>query len=370
MRIIFKIILFSLLYACYSGKNNSVLPGYVITIDNNRVFDEPMPLNVLFDSVEVVLPDREANVLLGDLKGVRYNDGFYYLFDQFNQIIKLDAKGKIEKNFTSIGRGPYEYNYLHDVFINKKNEEVVLLVSYPYKLITIDREGNYVQEIKLPVKIGGYERIIKISDTVLLGGYESDKARIFYDMLYYFSKGEISSKKILHQRALDGGIVNNYWAIGTSEKGDVYLGKSVYDTIRTISPEGEIISQPLNLDVGLNFRNMEYRYHYNDWILVNLWVNKKGEIGDYDFFVVYNKHLKQGHVWGADVGLIGQYLCADEENLFYILRPVSLPRLHLDLSDSLGYKNVIRHIKDLNLQEDDNPVILRYHLKKDIGFFL
>ena len=75
------------------------------------------------------------------------NDGSVYV-QEFNQLLKFDAKGKFVKNMLKRGQGPGELDdNLTDVVVRDK--DIVLWSSNNYKLIRLDLDGRLVEDKKL-----------------------------------------------------------------------------------------------------------------------------------------------------------------------------------------------------------------------------
>ncbi len=74
------------------------------------------------------------------------NDGSVYV-QEFNQLLKFDAKGKFVKNMLKRGEGPGELNgNLTDVIVG--DTEVLLYSSNVYKLLRLDLDGKLLGETK------------------------------------------------------------------------------------------------------------------------------------------------------------------------------------------------------------------------------
>lgn len=72
-------------------------------------------------------------------------------------------------------------------------------------------------------------------------------------------------------------------------------------------------------------------------------------------------------MWNANSPcLLGHYLGRDDENIYYEYRPVDGVHCSIDSLVNIGYEDVLKQMNALNLKEDDNPVILRCHVKPSV----
>lgn len=338
------------------------LPDYIIKVPKEQISEEKLPLHTLFDSVEVIFPDRKDSVLLGQIEGIWYNGKDYYVLDEFYQLYQFTLQGKLVHNFTKIGRGPYEYIYLKDVFYDHLLQQLILLAGPYYKMIFIDKNGEYMQEVNLPFKGSAFECIASVKDSILLLGYSFDNDKYFGSMSYYY-QDSLTPYKIINQRDFKGTYPAYYWAKGELEDHKLIIGYThSFDTLSIISPRGLISKQALKLQLENPYTILHYRYVYNG--LMMIWVNvDKGDMC-YGYSLLHDRLSGKSKMWNSfDFAMVGRYLCADHENMYFIYNPTNSIFWSPEQLQELGYGSILEKLKSLHLTENDNPVILRYHLR-------
>lgn len=82
-------------------------------------------------------------------KVIEWNQTLYILDKRKKQIVAFDTNGKHKYTLRRVGGGQGEYGSIIDASIDKKKNELVLLVD-PSALLRFDTQGNFINSQKLP----------------------------------------------------------------------------------------------------------------------------------------------------------------------------------------------------------------------------
>jgi hypothetical protein len=143
-RILFVIIFLTACLSC-SDKKNTEISGL---IDLNKI--DPVSINDLFESIEVVQLETNAECLIAHATKIIFYDNRYYVFDVRQQaIFCFDSTGKFVFKIANRGQGPEEYLNLEDFNIDSYNQQVLLLVPFG-SLVTFDTDGKCILDYGEP----------------------------------------------------------------------------------------------------------------------------------------------------------------------------------------------------------------------------
>lgn len=99
----------------------------VIALDLNDISREYMNYSEFVDSISYVTLKESDDMPLGDIKTIRFLDGFIVVFDDKTQAVMLfDNDGNFVRKISERGGGPGEYSYIRQVDVDKTENNILL----------------------------------------------------------------------------------------------------------------------------------------------------------------------------------------------------------------------------------------------------
>lgn len=339
-----------------------------------------VPAKALIDSVSFVkLETREGN-LIGEVSKLLFTDSMIIIIDKAisKSIYVFSTNGHFIRKIGTFGQGPTEYNYICDVILSY--DKTKLHVLSRRKLITYNLNGTFIsnQDTK-----SLYHLIENIDDKTfalvnMLGVFESKKSKKnnllqivdnnFNNIIY---SGVESSFR-------PGGILMGYADPLINVNGKVFLLPNLSDTIFEVSNKevfpryfikaekqkpnsSEIIQSAKNGNMSLGSRFNGGFYHIDDYIIIDMIFSPRP-------LVFYNTKTKK--TYSFDVYKIKDthplLAFANTLKTQYKSSLVTVASTADILSSKDGfYKSYDKKMIDSlleNMTEDDNPVLLFYHV--------
>ncbi|MFW6326870.1 MAG: 6-bladed beta-propeller [Bacteroidota bacterium] len=160
------------------------------SIDNSSSIDLSKNHNVsvfdVFSDVKVIKLETTDDILVSEIRRVKYYNSRYYILDeQSQQIFCFNEDGKFVFKINSQGKGQGEYHYITDFAIDEKNEQLVVLDPVVQRVHFYDLNGGFLisHSIKSE-KVLGLNRVYPLQDSLLL------LISITYDNLQFYSLKE------------------------------------------------------------------------------------------------------------------------------------------------------------------------------------
>lgn len=89
---------------------------------------------------------------IGKINRILYLNEKYIVWDGLtNMVFIFNDDGTYYSKIDAIGNGPGEYAQIIDIAINKYDGTIKILDAMQKKIVTFDKEGQFVGETKLPV---------------------------------------------------------------------------------------------------------------------------------------------------------------------------------------------------------------------------
>lgn len=130
-----------LLTSCSNPNNELQLEGTKIEIINNNHPLE-MELDSMVDSITYVSLSSEK-CLLGYIENIKFDNGYYFVKDNKGLFV-FDSKGDFLHEISSKGVGPDEYLYMDCFFLDRNKKHVYVISNVQNKAMCFTYEGEYV----------------------------------------------------------------------------------------------------------------------------------------------------------------------------------------------------------------------------------
>ncbi len=363
---------------CYndSTHENSQCLKIQANIEDARVAS----MNEWFESIEIARLETTSEAVFTKCnKAIYINDRFYILDEKRNGIFVFDKNGHYLKNsLAKSGSGPGEYYCIIDFDIDKQGN-IEIFDASAYRIRKYDKEFNYISEWTLPTDLLPFEKFKILSPDLYAFYSDPTEKRAETIQIYSISKGKILKKLCSQSQKV------NY--LDSSQRNPFYsLNNQTYFTF----PYPNNYISEINIEKLESNKVVEYdfgKYTFGidkisqevleerDFILKNknkyVFVMNKFENNEYyfaftafkdDMYIIkYNKQTKLQDIisWKfKDGGIIIPPMFIDDNFLYVITDPIFVKDLiNLQLLDSNS------KTKMELIQEDDNPVVLKYKLK-------
>lgn len=324
-----------------------------------------------FDELEIVkTPDVDV-VLLNDItRVIKIEKFFIALYDEM--LIVCSRTDSSSFVYSKVGRGPGEYNSLIDVVYDQRNDKILLLTSYPNRILTIDMEGNFISSYTIPGEIDWDRLYMFRNNLFLFGSVFNPKTNISQNVVAKFEGNTLLEPVVITEKRSKYGPGRWYWTIG-ERKGNIIAGIDKRDSLFQISENLTIT--PIRLEFAFEKELPQDRiigqrlYFINDDKM--LWVRSLpwGKLLNFQHRFQYDFSMQKvefsaGLFWGRYVGM-------DKDNIYCYLPPLGLQTLDMEW-DKISpatrkfYEPLRKALAELD--ENDNPLLLRYHIKKSREF--
>lgn len=146
-------------------QNSSKDFGGTVIVVNEIDLKKPYKLSDVMNEFQLIPLETNDSCLIGECTKISIvNDLIYVLDAKSNQLLCFDKQGRYIKKIGEIGRGPNEYLLLDD-YCFLKNGNVMVLDTYPNKLIEYNAQGGVETIQKLPFCADALECL---NDSVLI----------------------------------------------------------------------------------------------------------------------------------------------------------------------------------------------------------
>lgn len=185
------IILLATFYSC--DRPNHERDIKTIAYDSDKIIN----LSDLFKEVKII-PLETTNSSLCGLVIMRIEEykGKIYLLNRLAShanVLCFDLSGKLLFSIDKLGKGPGEYTYLGDIFIDDVGEYLIL-VSENNRYLYFDLDGNYLFDVSASDRY--YDRsILPLNDSLWVAYNDPETIPEGYDLLFL----EKSTFNIKHQ---------------------------------------------------------------------------------------------------------------------------------------------------------------------------
>lgn len=260
--------------SCQGPKNQPELSNVTV-----YSFDEALPLDTkdFVKKKRYVLLSIEEEALFKRVDKLLAVNNHFYLFDHINNsgVLVFDAQGNFIRKIGDFGEGPNQINGIKD-FQVRPDGEVLVLDALQNKIIVYSPEGNWVENISIPVNAGGFIET-ETGWLIAINKDNQNDAIANYPKVGNFDTA-FKLDSLYFGYAATGENANVYYHAGLLSHSSGYIGynRPPDDTIRLFSNAGKLEQQilidfgdkklpehvvnDLMLDDELKKNGLDYRY--------------------------------------------------------------------------------------------------------------
>ena len=336
----------------------------------------------IFNKIEIIPLETINESLMKEVqKVIYYNDNFFILDYNGQKIFSFDSSGNFRFKIDNKGQGPEQYINLVDFDIDQIENKLMFVSSVDATLHEYDLNGFFLHKYNLPDNLFNCREIKCINiDTIAFWTFDFENR-----LKLYSKKNNCIIKECMPEK-------NNFFNtqnIAFPSCNNNYFTKAVDNDIFEISHNGDI-SVAYTWDFGhLNIfpEKLEERRlggnEAREFIskifsseVINYFFTALGCNSDYLYTqlirknkrinVFHNKKNKQGLVFEKTKENVYFYPAYWTDDFVIGYVPTHLPLVETDLEKVipdtiLDQKNID---KKNNLNEDDNPILMKYYFKK------
>ncbi len=386
-------------FTCCKDKRNMTIPNdgvEVIKINLDKNQSSKSSLGHTFSikdkvaKIELIPLETNQECLISEISKLLFHNNTFIISDkQTNKILQFDDKGKFIKTIGSQGRGPLEYSHIWDIEIDKNTGELdVLCISNPvtFKCYSISTNNAYSKTFK---NILGYhfiyldENTLLIFDTATQGKYD-------YELMIVDKSGQIKERYF-----------HNPYVVGYSahpersfhEYNDIISFIRENDNVvYQISKDTHALSERYIFDFGKynlpeDYKNLfytnfqEYQLIMNDYVGINTVL----ETDDYLFFdfgiknrgfsAFYSKTAKITRYGDFNDNILDDIIMSPiatiDNEFISAVEPLWIFKVSEDVEDKtseawinfLEENPIYNELYNKFIDENSNPILVRYHLK-------
>ena len=370
-------VIISLLLLCSCNQVQDNAKKNVISVDIDK--NDNISIFDLFQKVEIVPLETNDLSFLRYISKVIYHNNLFYVFDfSEKKILAFDYDGRFKFKIDNRGQGPEEYRAIADFDIDKEGGIISLLDPQKMEFSDYSLEGHFLCKHKLPRLVNATYSSIKYINNNIVALWSFD----YSNRLKFYSK---SDKKVFkecfpEEKAVFDQIYSEDFVYGN------FLIRNFDNNVYEMLPEGDI-SVAYTWDFGeLNYdhnkldkptksNDDKFLLDFIDKIkssqVVNYYFVKSGGNSDFIFTTVLRKD-KRKNIWynksnnktlvyeNTMEGAHFKPFCwTDDFVLGYFYDSYDLNEV---LPDAILDEENIKKKNQIN--DDDNPVLIRYHFKK------
>lgn len=200
----------------------------------------------LFSTWKIVPLQTSRNSLIGAISRMYSFNGRYYVLDKkTSSVLIFKNDGVFIDKIQASGYGPGEYTDLMDFCINEQNKQLILYSHRPYKLLTYDLDGHFLEE----------RRLKELYDNIAY-----DNGRILF-MNSRYSRGNLLLSKDLNNKN-----EKDFLRPNPSSK--------LFQNFRLITPN---VIKSRSINITFPYSDTIYNYH-NDSLSARYVINFKNKV--------------------------------------------------------------------------------------------
>lgn len=180
---VLTLVLVLCLLSCNEQKQES---KNIITLKNITPTEEPVegiPDNEVVKIVKLELTDAS---ILSSISKLEITDSLIFAYDAMSpNIFVFSHEGKFLNQIGKRGEGPQEYINFNTFFVDKKNEEVIIVDDYKRVLLYYSYNGGFLRRVSLPEKAIRYcaNAILLENDLVLQNNMINPQTNMAYNII-------------------------------------------------------------------------------------------------------------------------------------------------------------------------------------------
>jgi len=115
-------------------------------------------LSSVFTSCDIVSLESNNDLLITNPNEILFNDKYFVTYSK-TDVVVFTRKGDFYSRINSIGKGPGEYEYIIDLYVDFKKEEITFIDFYNQKILEYTLDGRFIQEIYLGFYVDAFSKI-------------------------------------------------------------------------------------------------------------------------------------------------------------------------------------------------------------------
>ncbi|GHT51970.1 hypothetical protein FACS189440_21530 [Bacteroidia bacterium] len=348
---------------------------------NASLDEESIPLERLFDKIELICLETTDNSLIRNYVKYDFLDNKHYILDDSQSILFIfDDKGNYIDRIARIGQGPGEYTLICDFSLNLKKEQIEMLSPYRF-IYCYDFNGNFIKKYDLNfLHLPSLQRLKVLDDENYV--------------LWSVPEDKLDGICVISQET--GEILNSYWQdifiinmwssnVFYSYNNKTYFSLALYNTVYEVTKEKVVAEYEWNfgnktmninqhkISTGMyNYQNdsknlaEKIKNRIIQYEFIRNYQNKQYYYAQLRFEMKYHKHL---------------FFDKNTSETFFFESPLEGIRFNpiLYFSDEfmigiLNYKekdklrdcpliDETNKQKLLSYKEEDNPFLIKYYFK-------
>jgi len=138
-----------LLISCNREKVGFVNPKVENILQFNDNKTSGAKIGELINNINAIRLETNEECLIGNIEQIRTSNGnLFILDDQNHSVLVFDDHGDFLFKISAQGKGPGQYQFLRDFFIDEIKNEIIVLGS-PNKVMRFDMTGGFISEQSL-----------------------------------------------------------------------------------------------------------------------------------------------------------------------------------------------------------------------------
>ncbi|HCC51822.1 MAG TPA: hypothetical protein DEQ30_07005 [Porphyromonadaceae bacterium] len=325
---------------------------------------------------EVIALENTSNSLLGSATKIRVVDDKVFVSDHYmaKKLVVFDRMGKYLYQIGRRGRGPGEYQSIHDFEIDYVNREVLIVDLSGRKALIYDLDGRFKRYVTFDFIMG---EMGLLGDGTLVNGfsasayYGSGSSDGDHKLLFFTPDGKTTQKFLKEDHPVKLRMEILDYLISKRD-GNLSFAPQFHNMIYEVSTEGltaiykvEYSSDLLTRDKILEMESDDFqkftelqnsgkRIFTGTHAVSPQWLCLSSGFGLFEY--VFYDRFKKKPVRVADL-LYGRRITIDEDNWFWA---TGSSAVLIHGSDEREWTRAIRTASE---NVDNNPVLVRYKLK-------
>ena len=214
---------------CYCGNNNQVADSIDVLSSPDGEIEN---LSMITTTIDYVPLQTDQKILINRINTLKAKGDFLYVKES-KRILCFDFKGKYLFCLDRVGRGPGEYQFIHDFDVNYNNTKLTVLSS---KEILIYNQTSDGFKFDRKLQMGSSPWRINFTDesnSILLQYSNADGTRIFsYELINYDGTRLSAWPNYLKFISVDGFITTNAYETSSYIQGNkLFLKELQNDTL-------------------------------------------------------------------------------------------------------------------------------------------
>ena len=194
-------VVFCLFFVCckHSWKNFDLFDDEIIDSTATRIIVAPIDENMVikfsdvFDSISFIRLETNKRSLIGQIEKIIATDDKFIILDgiRAKMVFVFDENGNFLNQVGSVGGGPEEYDMPLDIAYDKYNDELLILDSYPNRIMKFKLDGTFVDAINIDWRVSS---IFVMADNEYLlylnNRLQRNRTKNDYNIIVINNKGE------------------------------------------------------------------------------------------------------------------------------------------------------------------------------------